>query len=168
MNINRPKTPRGFTMMELLVVISIIVVLAGLTLGGMNYVNQKQAREKAKVQIGLLQMALEEYKSDNGEFPRGRNRTGENGTGELIKELAPTGSKKVYLPELIEEQAGGQGWLLGGEIVDPWGNEYRYRVDHGVNPDFDLWSVGPDGTSRVTSQEYDPKHEDNVDDIRGW
>jgi general secretion pathway protein G len=175
---------RGFTLVEMLVVIAIIVVLSGLTIAGLGYVNQKQAREQTKVQIGLLQMALEEYKADTGEYPVHAVQSGENGTPEIYDALYPfEADAEVYLSELDPEN-DSQGWLQGQEtqgggltIYDPWGGEYRYRTNNpnssgesiAANPDFDLWSAGPDGrTNPGSNGDYDPEHPDNLDDIRGW
>ena len=73
MKINsRPGYP-GFTLIELMAVITIIVILAGLVVGGLGFVNDRQAKEKAKVQIALLSKAIEEYKLDNGVYPPSGN-----------------------------------------------------------------------------------------------
>ena len=172
----------GFTLMEMLVVISIIIILAGLTYGGFNYVKAKQAREQAKVQVGLLQLALEDYKADTGFYPENPRRTGTNGTEEIYDALYPQeDDAKVYLPELNPEN-DSQGWLAGAtgpgalKIYDPWGNEYRYRTNqagsdtiYASNPDFELWSVGPDGETNAGSNgAYDPNDPKNKDDIRAW
>ena len=165
--------------MEMLVVISIIVILAGLTIGGFAFVNQKQARDKAKLQIGLLQLALEDYRSDNGEFPEAKSSSGANQSNKIYRALFPaSAAEKVYLSQL-DPNNDGQGWLAGQtsgnlRIYDPWGEEYRYRtagtgsVSYAVNPDFDLWSAGPDGKTNARRGAYDPEHPDNLDDIRGW
>ena len=60
----------AFTLIELMVVITIIVILAGLVVGGMEYVNQRQATENTKVQIALLSKGIEEYKLDMGGVSR--------------------------------------------------------------------------------------------------
>ena len=59
----------AFTLIELMVVITIIVILAGLVVGGMEYANQRSASEKAKTQIALLSKGIEEYKLDMGGYP---------------------------------------------------------------------------------------------------
>ena len=168
--------------MEMLVVISIIVILAGLSFGGFNYVKAKQAREQAKIQIGLLSLALEDYKADTGTFPENGRADGKGGTDEIYDALYPReAGAKVYLPELNPEN-DPQGWLAGETgtgaltIYDPWGNEYYYRTNRAgssaifaSNPDFDLWSAGPDGeTTAGASGAYDPNDPKNRDDIRGW
>jgi general secretion pathway protein G len=149
--------PKGFTLIEMLVVITIIVILAGLSMGGYSFVIQKQANSQAKIQISLLSKALEEYKLDNGEYPpdpTGSNDlykalywdSDDNGTG------ADTDTdQKIYVSQLDPDN-NKQGWTEGtganAKIVDPWGKEYTYRRgdhDNAKNPDFDLLSKGKDG-----------------------
>ncbi len=60
----------GFTLIELLVVMSIIAVLAGLTLSTMSYAQNKAARDRTKTEISAMEVALESYKVDNGDYPR--------------------------------------------------------------------------------------------------
>ncbi|MFC7336105.1 prepilin-type N-terminal cleavage/methylation domain-containing protein [Haloferula chungangensis] len=174
---------RGFTLMELLVVVSIMVILAGLTMGVMSYVNQKQAVEQAKVQLGLLELALEDYYSENGEYPPNTRDDGTGGTDEIQKALFPTtANSKIYLAELNPDN-DTQGWLSGTtgnyEILDPWGEPFRYRTNrtlsngtvrvYASNPGFDIWSCGPDGQTKTGSKgDYDPDDELNRDDIRLW
>jgi prepilin-type N-terminal cleavage/methylation domain-containing protein len=129
----------AFTLIELMAVITIIVILAGIVVGGLGYVNEKQAREKAKVQIGLLSKALEEYKLDMGTYPPTANKPGTftskatNTSAELYIALfyegydyAKQGSPavwtkrvgtvdvpkatRIYLPEL-DPTNSKQGWV---------------------------------------------------------
>src|SRR6266513_1383980 len=60
----------GFTIIELLVVISIIIILAGLILSTVGYVQKKGARSRAEAEIAAISAALENYKADNGIYPR--------------------------------------------------------------------------------------------------
>jgi type II secretory pathway pseudopilin PulG len=60
----------AFTILELLVVISIIIVLAGLILATVGYVQKKGARSRAEAEIAAISAALESYKADNGIYPR--------------------------------------------------------------------------------------------------
>lgn len=168
--IRRPLRP-GFTLIELLAVITIIVILAGLTIGGMSYVNEKQAVEKAKVQIKLLESAIEEYKLDNGSYPGTSANTPIAGTGvtnQLYRALyldGVTNNTRVYLPQLDPNDTK-QGWLSGTgtarTIIDPWGNEFRYRKGNNAqNPDFDIWTMGKDGLTNTST----PTHKNNADDL---
>jgi type II secretory pathway pseudopilin PulG len=60
----------AFTILELLVVITIIIVLAGLILSTVGYVQKKGARSRAEAEIAAMSAALESYKADNGIYPR--------------------------------------------------------------------------------------------------
>jgi general secretion pathway protein G len=176
---------RGFTLVEMLAVITIIVILGGIVLASTAYVKQKQALNQAKVQVDLLSNAIEQYKADNGYYPPGGS--GGKGDSKIIYRALYWDSnsdgagpetdtvQKIYLAEL-DPKTNKIGWTSGDKsevtIIDPWGNEYRYRtgkLDDGspnpkaVNPDFDLWSAGPDGK---TSDGADNKH--TKDDIRNW
>ena len=66
-----PATPeRAVTIVELLVVIMIILILAGLILSISSYVQNKGARARAETEIAAMSTALESYKADNGIYPR--------------------------------------------------------------------------------------------------
>lgn len=155
---------RGFTLIEMLVTITIIVILAGLSLGGFKYVSVKQANSQAEIQIKLLGSAIEEYKLDNGEYPVSTN------TNDLYRALyydgaqdPPLNDGKIYLADLDPEN-NKQGWTegtgAGVRIIDPWGNEYVYRSPGTINPDFDLMSRGQDGKTNAS----DPNGPDSKDD----
>jgi type II secretory pathway pseudopilin PulG len=60
----------AFTLVELIVVIGIIIVLAGLILATTGYVQKKGARSRAEAEIAAMSAALENYKADNGIYPR--------------------------------------------------------------------------------------------------
>jgi type II secretory pathway pseudopilin PulG len=61
----------AFTILELLIVITIIIVLAGLILATVGYVQKKGARSRAEAEIAAMSAALENYKADNGVYPTG-------------------------------------------------------------------------------------------------
>lgn len=156
---------RGFTLIEMLVTITIIVILAGLSLGGFKFVTAKQAKAQAEIQIKLISKALEEYKLDNGEYP-----PSSSGNGTLYTKLYYEGSQdatsgKIYLAELDPDH-NKQGWTQGSDasvtIIDPWGKPYIYRAPGTINPDFDLISLGPDGKPLND----DPMASESKDDIR--
>ncbi|GAA5483747.1 hypothetical protein Hsar01_02981 [Haloferula sargassicola] len=169
--------------MELLVVISIIVVLAALGIQGWRVVGENQRRSQARVQLGLLESALEDYAADHGgEYPLYPEPTAKGGTAEifdaLFAEPAREGSP-VYLAELAPDN-DTQGWLNGQtgrqglSIFDPWGGEFIYRTQDPSNPDqpiasnpgFDLWSSGPDHSTRPGSAgNLDRQDPANLDDI---
>jgi prepilin-type N-terminal cleavage/methylation domain-containing protein len=59
----------AFTLIELLIVIAVIVVLAGLILTMIGYVQKKEARARAETEIAAISAACESYKADNGIYP---------------------------------------------------------------------------------------------------
>ena len=63
----------GFTLVEILVVISIITVLAGLAITAMRGAQVSAARNRARAEISALSGAIENYKTDNGDYPRDTN-----------------------------------------------------------------------------------------------
>lgn len=122
---------KGFTLVEIILVVVIIALLAGLVLTKI-VGRGKQARvAAAKAQIASLKSSLTQFDMDCGRLPT----TGE-GLGALVER--PTG-----LAESIKWQA----YLDDKKLpTDPWGNEYIYRQPGMTNTDgFDLFSKGPDG-----------------------
>jgi prepilin-type N-terminal cleavage/methylation domain-containing protein len=61
---------RGFTLVELLGVISIMTVLMGMTLGILRYASGKSSREKARAEVAAFVGAAESYKAEMGSYPR--------------------------------------------------------------------------------------------------
>ena len=61
---------QGFTLMELLLVIAIIAILAGLGVSGYQFANIYAAKSKTKAQMASLKLALEEYHKLHGEYPK--------------------------------------------------------------------------------------------------
>ena len=142
---NRPKFYGGFTLIELMVVIIILGILAGLIVPRIMGRPEEARRMKARVQIESVETALKLYKLDNGYYP-----TTEQGLQALVQ--PPTVGR---LPRKWREG----GYLEKGKVpADPWGNEYVY-LSPGIHHDFDLTSHGADGQ---------PGGEDKDQDINNW
>ena len=122
----------GFTLIEIMVVIVILGILAGLVLPRFMGRTEEAKKVKAKLQIENLEAALKLYKLDNGAYP-----TTEQGLEALVQKPA-TGAVPANWRE--------GGYLEKGKIpLDPWNRPYVY-VSPGVkNKDFDLKSLGGDG-----------------------
>ena len=142
---NRHVKQAGFTLIELMVVVVIIAILAGLIIPRFMGETDKAKQAKAKMQIESLESALKMYKLDNGSYP-----TTEQGLKALVE--APTVGN---LPKSWRQG----GYLEKGKIPkDPWDNEYIY-VSPGSHGDFDLSSLGADG---------EPGGEGANKDINNW
>jgi general secretion pathway protein G len=121
----------GFTLIEMLVVIIVIGMLAGLVgpriLGRVSEAKTATAR----TQIELLGLALDNYRLDNGSYP-----TTEQG-------LAALQEKPVREPQA----SNWRGPYLRKAIPgDPWGRPYGYASPGQQNPSaYDLWTFGRDG-----------------------
>lgn len=150
---------------------AIIMVLAGLTIGGLQYFRKKANIKKAQLQVQLISKALEEYKLDNGEYPKADSNDGKGQSNKLYEALYLKGfndNGKIYLGELDPNNRSQGAWVKGSAgsatIVDPFGEEYRYRSGSSTqrNPDFDLWSAGPD---KLTDGGSPTSSKDNGDDV---
>jgi general secretion pathway protein G len=118
---------RGFTLVEILVVITIIGLIMGLVGPRvLNYLTESKAKA-AKIQIENFVSALDLYFLDNGRYP-----SASEGLGALVQRPGSTTS--------------WNGPYLKGAVVpnDPWGNPYIYRApgQHGA---YDIMSYGADG-----------------------
>jgi len=120
---------RGFTLVEIMVVVVIIGLLAALVMPRIMGQSDQARRTAASVQIRELEQTLDLYYLDNGFYP-----TTEQGLEALIEKPAST-------PEPTNYRAGG---YLRKMPVDPWGRPYEYRSP-GEHGDFDLFSYGADG-----------------------
>src|SRR5436189_3786014 len=60
----------AFTLIELIVVTTVIIILTGLVLSTVGYVQKKGARARAETEIAAMSAACESYKADNGIYPR--------------------------------------------------------------------------------------------------
>src|SRR5437016_7452249 len=83
---------RAFTIIELLVVITIIIILGSLILSTVGYVQKKGARSRAEAEIAAMSAALESYKADNGIYPQ---HDGSNGGHALYQSLTGDGNDKI-------------------------------------------------------------------------
>lgn len=128
----------AFTLVELLLVLSILALLAGLVLPKL-VGTRKTAEVKTTItQIGAFKNALDLFEVDNGHYP-----TGKNGLNDLI----------------VKPRNASSDWhqYLDNIPSDPWGHPYIYECPGRHNPNgFDISSAGPDGQAG------------NEDDIGNW
>jgi len=128
---------RGFTLVEILVVITIIGLIMGLVGPRvLNYLTESKAKA-AKIQIESFSSALDLYFLDNGRYP----------------------SSSEGLTALVQRPGSVMSWngpYLKGSIVpnDPWGNPYLYRSP-GQHGTYDIMSYGADGQEGGTGTASD-------------
>jgi len=142
---NRKLNNRGFTLIELMVVIVILGILAGLIVPRIMGRPEEARRAKAAMQMESMETALKLYKLDSGTYP----------------------STEQGLQALVEAPSVGEpprNWREGGYLEkgkvpkDPWGNDYVY-MSPGAHGEYDLLSYGADG---------EPGGEDKDKDIASW
>jgi len=122
---------RGFTLIEIMVVIVILALLAALVGPKLMGRTDDAKITKTRVDIKGIETALKLYKLDNGYYP-----STEQGLGALITKPTVGVIPKNYKTE---------GYLDTKKIPkDPWSNDYLY-VSPGEHGDYDLFSYGPDG-----------------------
>ena len=135
----------GFTLIELMVVIVILGVLAGLIAPRIMGRPDEAKQLKAKIQIESLETALKLYKLDNGFYP-----TTDQGLQALVQPP--------------ESEPAPRSWRQGGYLEkgkvpeDPWKNAFVY-LSPGVHGDYDLISYGADGVEGGEGKNQD---------IRSW
>ena len=127
----RIRNNRGFTLIEIMVVIAILALLAALVAPRIMGRSDDAKIADAKVQIKNLETALKLYKLDNGVYP-----FTEQGLAALVSKPTVGQIPKNYKAEgYLESKKAPQ---------DPWGNDYVY-LSPGEHGDYDLYSLGADG-----------------------
>lgn len=121
---------RGFTLLEMLVVLVIIGLLAGLV-GPRLFAKVDESKVKtAQVQVKMLKGALETMRLDIGRFP-----TAEEGLNILYN-----------MPQDQNLRSKWRGPYLDEAVpLDPWGNPYKYSLPGREGQPFALYSLGADG-----------------------
>ena len=164
----------AFTIVELLIVIAIILVLAGLTLATSGYIQTKSKRSRAEAEIAALSTALENYKADNGIYATD-TANGTTNTLDARTMFNPSASQystaSFFLYKELSGDLNGSRVATGKSyfpfkptmllpkdqtqpviaIADPFGYCYGYSTANqssstkGYNPTFDLWSTAGTG-----------------------
>ncbi|MEA1969665.1 MAG: type II secretion system major pseudopilin GspG [Thermodesulfobacteriota bacterium] len=139
------KNKKGFTLIELMVVVVILGILASLIVPKLMGRTDDAKLVKAKVDIAAVETGLKLYKLDNGFYPT-------------------TGQGLAALIEEPDTEPVPEKWHRGGYLDkaktprDPWKREYLYLCP-GVHNDFDIISYGADGS---------PGGEGKDQDIKSW
>lgn len=133
-----PKLPRGFTLMEMMLVLLIIVLILGAVAFNMQGITDSAALTTTKAKVNALESALTAYRLDNTVYP----------------------TQAQGLDALVSKPADAKRWhqyLKPEAIVDGWTHKMIYRNPGTHNPSgYDVYSAGPDG------------QDGTADDIGNW
>ena len=159
----------AFTLIELILVVGIIMVLAGLVLTTVGYARKKGAFARAETEIAAMSAACENYKADNGVYPANSDTNALNAQTSVDPSAYQAASLYLY-NALFGATAGSRTPNTGARsyfvfkpnmlfpadqtqtvqyIQDPFGSSYGYSTiqaatqdtTKGYNPTFDLWST---------------------------
>lgn len=127
--LSRRARSRGFTLIEIMVVVVILGILAAIVVPNIMDAPDKARVTKAKQDIQMIESALELYKLDNFVYP----------------------STQQGLQALVAQPGGdppARNWKPGGYlkqlVKDPWGNDYQY-LNPGTHGEIDIFTYGADG-----------------------
>ncbi|HFV9293247.1 TPA: type II secretion system major pseudopilin GspG [Serratia fonticola] len=136
----RQQRQRGFTLLEIMVVIVILGILASLVVPNLMGNKEKADHQKVVSDIVALESALDMYKLDNSRYP-----TTEQGLQALVTKPSAQPEPRSY----------PQGGYIRRLPQDPWGADYQL-LSPGQHGQLDVFSYGPDGIP------------DTEDDIGSW
>lgn len=127
----------GFTLIELMLVVIIIGALVAMVMPRLTGRGEQARVAAARADIQAnISTGLKLYELDNGAFP----------------------STEEGLDALLNKPGSAQNWngpYLERKPVDPWGRDYKYKSPGEHRPDYDLYSLGRDGT-------------ESADDVTNW
>jgi general secretion pathway protein G len=133
------RTNRGFTLMEMMLVLAVIAMIVGVTVSFLSTTQSDVKYPEAKMKLNLLGTKLVAFQTISDRLP-----TQSEGLDALVNK--PAGFSKPW-----------QSTLYAEDLIDPWGKPFQYRNPAKRSKSaFDLFSMGPDGT------------ENTQDDVGNW
>lgn len=136
----RRRNHAGFTLMEVLLVLVILVVLGAIVVPMVTGIGESANVKAATVQVDALERTIDMYKFETKQFPATLD--------DLVNE--PNDPK-------VAKNWSGPYIKANKELIDPWDNPYKYEAKGKKNSGgYDIWSTGPDG------------QDGTADDIGNW
>lgn len=136
---------RGFTLVEIMIVVGIIGILAGIGVPAILKGMQSSRIKEATVEVEMMSAAVLQLAWDTGKWPNGRLRIN-GGSGEMW-DISPA---RCGLMDTDGSYNEWKGPYYEGDIKDPWGNPYFFDPDYRVNGvnRVVVGSFGPNGVGR--------------------
>jgi general secretion pathway protein G len=135
----RRRARAGFTLMEVLLVLVILVVLGSIVVPMVTGIGEGASKKAAQVQVDALERMIDMYKFELKQLPTSLD--------DLVNEPSD--------PKLAKNWH--QYMKANEDLIDPWDNPYKYESKGKKNAGgYDVWSMGPDGQDGTT------------DDIGNW
>ena len=125
------KSRRGFTLIEIMLVVIIIGVLAAMVVPRFAGRTEQAKVARAASDVAAIGLGLDMYELDLGQYPASLN--------DLVAKDAPAGLSQE------DRQRWNGPYLKKGLPKDPWGRDYQFHRESQHNQDYDLFSLGPDG-----------------------
>jgi prepilin-type N-terminal cleavage/methylation domain-containing protein len=159
----------AFTLVELLAVITIIGILAGLTLGAAGAVRRHGATSTAKAEVAALQAACDRYFADNNQYPTTNSMPDPSSSSDVNPSLGSTygtagkalfnslfGTNQYNLPPSTKRYFEPKPAMVSSAtqadpyFIDPWGYAYGYN-SNGTNAPL-IWSTA--GTTKGETNKW--------------
>jgi prepilin-type N-terminal cleavage/methylation domain-containing protein len=166
---NKNSSPYAFTLVELLAVITIIGILAGLTLGAAGAVRRHGASSTAKAEVAALQAACDRYFADNNQYPTTNSMPDPSSSSDVNPSPGSTygtagkalfnslfGTNQYNLPPSTKRYFEPKPAMVSSAtqadpyFIDPWGYAYGYNSD-GTNAPL-IWSTA--GTTKGETNKW--------------
>lgn len=152
---------KSFTLVELMVVVAVIGIVAGIVLAAAGGVQKKAARDQTRAEIKTMMVALEKYRTDQMSFPGDSNA-----------------SRVMLFTNLTNYMAFKTTQVTNNQVLDPYGYPYWYRLvpaggrsGSGATNMLEMaevWSAGPNGKSGLTNNPPLLTDSNNFDDLGSW
>lgn len=141
---------KSLTLIELVVVVTIIFILAGFVAGAAQMARRRALVVEAKTQIATMELALSMYEVDFGSYP-------DDGIANLVDKLS---NETAYGAGVVDDWNGPYMRFREDDLdgsnnfLDPWSNAYQYDKEgtHNGASYYDLYSYGPGGDSALEAE----------------